>query len=97
MQINNINKFMNFSEYDNDEKKLHNNKNFSQMLGDALDNVNQMQINSRNEKELLALGELDNLHDLSIASEKAEIALQITISMRNKLVDAYKEIMRMQI
>ena len=40
---------------------------------------------------------MDNLHDITIAAEKANIALQLTLSIRNKIVEAYKEIMRIQI
>lgn len=96
MQINNIKDFMNFKEYEKNIDNKDDNK-FSQVLINALDDVNKMQIDSKEQKNLLALGEMDNLHDLSIMSEKAEISLQVTMSIRNKLVDAYKEIMRIQI
>lgn len=70
---------------------------FGDYLKNALDKVNQLQVDSDNYKKMLAVGELDNLHDVMIASEKANIALQLTMSIRNKVVDAYREIMRMQI
>ncbi|NLK44177.1 MAG: flagellar hook-basal body complex protein FliE [Tissierellia bacterium] len=71
--------------------------NFTEILKNALNNVNNMQIESEEYKKMLAFGEVDNLHDVTIASEKANIALQITMSIRNKVVEAYKEIMRIQI
>lgn len=70
---------------------------FSSYLKDALDKVNSYQIEADNYKKLLATGDVDNLHDVMIATEKASIAMQLTLSIRNKVVDAYREIMRMQI
>ncbi|MCF6460551.1 flagellar hook-basal body complex protein FliE [Clostridium sp. Cult3] len=72
-------------------------KEFSALLGDALNKVNQLQMEKDEYKELLVTGGIDNLHDVTIAGEKANIALQLTLSIRNKVVEAYREIMRMQI
>lgn len=44
-----------------------------------------------------ALGKIDNVADVMIAQEKASVALQYTVQLRNKLLDAYNEIMRMQV
>ena len=44
-----------------------------------------------------ALGESDNTHDLLIAETKANIALQYTVAVRDKLVDGYKELMQMSV
>lgn len=81
------------------EKKLIESKDnpFGDLLSDAINKVNQMQMVSDELKDQLVIGQLDNLHDLTIATEKANIALQVTMSIRNKIVEAYKEIMRIQI
>lgn len=71
--------------------------NFGDLLKDALKQVNQLQIDSEGYKNALAIGKVDNLHDVTIAAEKANVSLQITMSIRNKVVEAYKEIMRIQI
>jgi flagellar hook-basal body complex protein FliE len=42
-------------------------------------------------------GESVNMHDLMIAMEKADISLRLMVQVRNKAIDAYQEIMRMQI
>ncbi|AGC67583.1 flagellar hook-basal body complex protein FliE [Thermoclostridium stercorarium subsp. stercorarium DSM 8532] len=42
-------------------------------------------------------GKTDNIHSVLIAAEKASIALQLMIEIRNKVIDAYNEIMRMQV
>jgi len=44
-----------------------------------------------------AVGKIDNVADVMIAQEKASIALQYTVQLRNKLLDAYNEIMRIQL
>jgi len=42
-------------------------------------------------------GKTDNIHSVIIAAEKASIALQLMIEIRDKVIDAYNEIMRMQV
>jgi flagellar hook-basal body complex protein FliE len=74
-----------------------NNLQFSSLLKDALNKVNALQLQSDEYKQLLATGDVDNLHDVNIAAEKASIALQLTLAIRNKVVEAYQEIMRMQV
>lgn len=85
----------------NSQKVSSNNKDagieFSSLLNDALGKVNDLQLESNEYKKLLAIGEVDNMHDVTIASEKANISLQLTLSIRNKVIEAYQEIMRMQI
>jgi flagellar hook-basal body complex protein FliE len=74
-----------------------NNIHFSSLLRDALNKINDLQLQSDEYKQLLATGDVDNLHDVTIAAEKASIALQLTLAIRNKVVEAYQEIMRMQV
>lgn len=95
MKIHNIQEFLNFNDYDN--KSIEKDNKFSSFLVEAIKDVNRSQKSSEDYKKMLSIGELDNLHDLTIASEKADIALQVTLGIRNKIVDAYKEIMRIQI
>ncbi len=45
----------------------------------------------------LASGQLENLHEAMIAGQKADVSLQLVIQIRNKVLDAYREITRMQI
>lgn len=53
--------------------------------------------NEAEEAEMaFSLGLMDNTHDLQIAQQKANLALQFTISVRNQVLDAYKEIMNLQ-
>ena len=81
----------------NEDFKSSNSNRFSLFFNDALNKVNELQLNSDEYKKLLLTGEVDNLHDVTIAAEKANISLQLTLAIRNKVVEAYREIMRMQI
>lgn len=73
---------------------------FESFLNSAIDNIkttNSYLSDAENEEIKFALGEVDNSHDLSIALQKASTALQYTVAVKNKLLEAYKEIMQMQI
>ncbi|MBN8191467.1 flagellar hook-basal body complex protein FliE [Bacillus sp. NTK074B] len=69
--------------------------NFSQLLKNSIDEVNKMQVQSDQLTEKLVRGENVDLHQVMIASQKASITLQTTMEVRNKVVEAYQEIMRM--
>jgi flagellar hook-basal body complex protein FliE len=72
-------------------------KSFGQVLADALDNVNTLQLNADQASVDLAAGKLQDVSQAVIAAEKATIALQLTMQVRSKIVDAYQEVMRMQV
>ncbi len=66
-------------------------------LGAFLDSVNHLQLQSSELRKELATGGDVELHDVMIAAEKAGIAVNLTMQVRNKLVEAYHEIMRMSV
>ncbi len=73
---------------------------FDSILNSAIDNINStnsLLSDAENEEISFAMGESENTHDLMIALQKASTALQYTVAVRDKLLDAYKEIMNMQI
>jgi len=70
---------------------------FAEILSSALGQVNQMQSRADDLAARLVLGEDVNVHDAVIATEEANLAFQYTLQVRNKLIDAYQEIMRMQV
>lgn len=73
---------------------------FDSILNTAIENINTTNnylSNAENEKIKWALGESDNTHDLTIALEKASTALQYTVAIRDKVIEAYKELMQLQI
>lgn len=70
---------------------------FQEMFSDALKNYENLDAIKQQDAVDIALGNIDDLSQLQINSEKADIALQLIVEMRNKLVDGYNEIMRMSI
>ena len=71
---------------------------FSELLSMAINNVNQLQSTSSNLATRLEMGDTSvTLSDTVIAREKASVAFEATVQVRNKLVDAYKEIMNMSV
>ena len=70
---------------------------FKDTLKNALSKTNELQLNSDNAMEKFVTGESDNLHELMIAVEEAKIALQFTIEVRNRVIEAYQELIRMQV
>lgn len=63
----------------------------------TLNMTNAYLSDAENEKIRWALGETESTHDLSIALQKASTALQYTVAVRDKFLEAYREIMQMQI
>jgi flagellar hook-basal body complex protein FliE len=78
-------------------QKEENNKNFGEFLTDALGEVNGLQQNAAKASFDLAAGKLQDISQVTIAAEKATIAMQLTMQVRNKVIDAYQEVMRMQV
>jgi len=73
---------------------------FQTMLDGAINNINNtnsLLSDAENAEISFAMGETENTHDLIIALQKASTALQYTIAVRDKFMEAYKEIMNMQI
>lgn len=63
----------------------------------SLSETNTLQNQAEAAAIQFALGESDNTHDLLIAQTKANTALQYTVAVRDKLIEAYQQIMQMQI
>lgn len=70
---------------------------FSGVLKGYLENVNTTVNQAENLSTKVAAGEIENIHDVTIASQKAKLALELTVTIRDKAVESYQEIMRMQI
>lgn len=73
---------------------------FSQLYNSAigvLEETNSLQKNADKLSVDFSLGKIDNVHDVMIAQEKANVALQYTVKLRDTILDAYNEIMRMQV
>lgn len=70
---------------------------FGKYLAQSLKKVNQLQLESDEFKKALVTGRLEDISQMVVAGQKAEIALQLTLQLRNRAVSAYQEMMRMQV
>jgi flagellar hook-basal body complex protein FliE len=72
-------------------------KSFQDVLKEALESANTLQQNYDRALNELIQGNEINIHDVIIAGEKARLSLELTLQIRNKAIEAYQEIMRMQV
>ena len=72
-------------------------KTFGELLSESLNNVNDLQNKANSAIQKLVSGESKNIHETVLAVEKAEIAFKMMNQIRLKVVDAYKEVIKMQI
>ena len=72
-------------------------KSFGKMLMDALEDVNDLQQKASQASTDLATGKIEDISQVVIAAEKAAVALQLTVQVRNKMLESYQEMMRMQV
>ena len=72
-------------------------RSFSEMLTESISSVNNLQLEANEAIQRLATGKTKNIHETMLAIEKADIAFKSMNQMRLKVLDAYKEIMRMQV
>ena len=70
---------------------------FGDVINDAIQKVNDLQVESSKKTEDFITGVSDDIHSVIIAGSKADLSLQMTLQVRNKVMEAYKEIMNMQI
>ena len=70
---------------------------FLDILKASMVKVNEIQVDADKMTQRLALGEVDDVSEVSIAVEKAELALRMMVQIRDKLVDAYQQIARMSV
>ena len=74
-----------------------NGNSFADTLNQAISNVNELQLQSDRKVQELATGKTDDVANVMITAEKADIALRAMVQVRNKIIDAYQEIMKMQV
>ncbi len=78
------------------ESKSNKSASFMEYLTGAIGEVDALQKDAASNAEKLALGDQSYLHNTIISYEKANLALQLTVEVRNKIIEAYQEIMRIQ-
>lgn len=81
-----------------DQKKTpsQNRESFIDALKQMIEDVNELQQESNQLSESFIKGEAVELHDVMIAAEKAKTSFQLLLEIRNKFIDFYREIIRMQ-
>ena len=72
-------------------------KSFSNVMGDYINDVNMKQKDAEKAVEIFSSGGNIDIHSVMIASEKANLSMQLTMQMRSKILQAYQEISRMQV
>lgn len=72
-------------------------KTFAETLKDAVQNVNQIQKEADVAMQKLATGENKNIAEVMVVTEKADIAMKLMVQVRNKIIEAYHEVMKMQV
>jgi len=70
---------------------------FAGVLEKFVDDVNSLQNRASQSIEKLATGEVSDVHQVMIAVEEANTAMEFMLEIRNRIVDAYQEIMRMPV
>ena len=70
---------------------------FLNTLNGFLKDVNQIQKESGESVEKLASGDITNIHDVMVAVEKASVSFELMMEIRNKVIEAYREVMRTQV
>lgn len=72
-------------------------KSFADTLTEAVGNVNQMQKEADVKAQQLATGKTTDIPDVMMSVEKADIALRLMTQVRNKMIEAYQDMMKMQV
>lgn len=72
-------------------------ENFANILKQSIENMDNVQAVSDQKTEALVNGDIENLHEVMIAAQKASITVDLTVQVQKKVIDAYNEIMRMQV
>jgi len=70
---------------------------FGEVLQDAIQQVSDIQMDAGTEVQKFMSGEVKDIHTAMVAVQKAEVSFQMMMQVRNKLVTAYQEIMRMPV
>lgn len=79
------------------QKAIKQGGDFADQLKEAINSTNEAQVKADQAVEQLHSGQGANLHEVMISLEKADISMRLFVQLRNKAVDAYQEIMRMNV
>jgi flagellar hook-basal body complex protein FliE len=71
--------------------------NFGEILKETINSVNEAQLNADDAVRSVLKGESKDIHETMVILQKAETSLQMMLEVRNRLLEAYQEIMRTQV
>ncbi len=95
--INSLSTVLNSTSLKKEKNKENISSSFDTILKSSIDEVNNLQKNAEKAMADIATGEVKDLHQAAIAIDKAEISMKMMLEIRNKALNAYKEILRTQI
>jgi flagellar hook-basal body complex protein FliE len=70
---------------------------FGQLVSQGLEQVNQQLLTGQMDLQQLALGNSENLHQIMIRMEESRLTFQLAMQVRNRLLEAYQDVMKMQV
>ena len=91
------NSILNNLNISNTTEQKTNGTSFSNVLSDAIIKVNDSEVNANNKIESLIKGEDVEMHEVMLAMQESVLSLQALIEVRNKTVEAYQEISKLQL
>lgn len=91
------NSILNNLNISNTTEEKTNGTSFSNVLSDAIRKVNDSEVNANNKIESLIKGEDVEMHEVMLAMQESVLSLQALIEVRNKTVEAYQEISKLQL
>ncbi len=97
--INGLTEVSRYGSTTNVVGKTESEESFDSLLASAMNLVgetNQLSNAAEAEEIRYAMGESDNLHDLQVAQQKANVSLQYTVAVKNTALEAYRTLMNMQ-
>lgn len=81
----------------NSENNTDTNTNFSEVLVNAISNVNDSEVDANNKIEALIKGEDVSMHEVMLSMQESQLSLQALIEVRNNIVETYQEINKLQL
>ncbi|BDU50485.1 flagellar hook-basal body complex protein FliE [Haliovirga abyssi] len=97
MKINGIINPNILGDISNKKNKQEAETSFSNVLKGIVEDANNLQKDANLKTQNFVSGKIDNIQEVMVAGQKAEIAMSFVIEVRNKLLDAYQEFSRMQV
>lgn len=80
-----------------DSKNTKTNQSFGDILNNAIKEVNNAQVRADETAQNFLVGDIQDIHQVTIAMEEAKLMMHLAVEVRNKVIEAYQEISRMQV